>query len=99
MAGPSVTVSVTRKLPSDTGVPEIRPVVGFIVKPGGKALVATRTAGLVPLVVTWKVKGWPVRPLEAMLLVITGPEVGAGWMVRLRVAVPVPSPVAISVIW
>ena len=49
---PSVTVRDTLKLPSDVGVPEIWPVTGSKLKPGGKPLALSRAAAVPPLVIT-----------------------------------------------
>jgi hypothetical protein len=71
---PSVTVRVTFELPSEVGVPEITPVTASNVSPAGRPLVASLVAALPPLVITWNLKGFPVRPVEAVLLVMTGPD-------------------------
>jgi hypothetical protein len=42
------------------------------------------------MVNTSKLKACPVLAVILVPLVITGPELGAGWTVRVKVAMPVP---------
>jgi hypothetical protein len=75
---PSVTVSVTEKLPSTVSVPEISPVTGSTLRPAGNPLALKRARELAPLVITWKPNGRPVLPVALVLLMTTGPDEGAG---------------------
>jgi hypothetical protein len=88
---PSVTVRVTAELPSAIGIPEIRPVIASILNPGGRTSALTLVDGLPPVVATWKLNARPTRPVALVLLVITGPDEGAGCTVIVRVAVVVPA--------
>ena len=82
------------------GIPEIKPLAASSFRPGGKPVALTRAAGLVPLANTWKVKGWPVRPVWLVPLVITGVAAGAWVTVRVSMAVSVPDAFEASiVIW
>ena len=76
--GPSVTVNVTPKPPSEVGVPEISPVTGSAFNPGGRPLASNCADELAFFVNTRKLKGCPVRAVILVPLMITGPEVGAG---------------------
>src|ERR1700682_3240627 len=87
---PSVTVKLTAELPSAAGVPEISPVTASMTNPAGRPVALTLVAGLPPVVITWKLNRCPTLPVALVLLVMTGPE-GAGCMVRVSVAVAVPS--------
>ena len=62
-----------------------------MLNPGGRPLALTLAAGVPPVVITWKLKGWPVLPVAAVPLMITGPEEGSGCTVILSVAVVVPA--------
>ena len=86
----SVTVRVTPKLPSAVGVPEMTPVTGSALNPGGRPVALKRAVALPPMVNTSKLKACPVLAVILVPLVITGPELGAGWTVRVKVAMPVP---------
>src|SRR5712691_10108354 len=86
---PSATVSSTAELPSSVAVPEISPVTGSTVNPAGRPVALSRAEGDAPLVITWKLKGWFVRPVALVLDMITGPDDGAGCTVSVRVAVVV----------
>ena len=88
--GPSVTVRVTPKPPSESGVPEIIPVTGSASNPGGRPLASKRAAEVAFSVNTRKLNGCPVRAVTLVPLTITGPEEGAGWIVIVNVADPVP---------
>jgi hypothetical protein len=90
MIAPSVTVKVTVELPSAVGVPEISPVTASMLNPGGRPLALTLAPGVPPEVYTWKLNGRPTLPVAAVLLAITGPEIGIGCTVRVSVAVVVP---------
>src|ERR1700750_2861892 len=70
----SVTIRGTRKLPSLVTVPEISPVIGAAIKPGGRPVVLRIVAGLPPIVMTWNLKGLPVLPVALLGLVMIGPE-------------------------
>ena|SRR3984893_10285950 len=97
---PSVTVKVTAELPSGEGVPEISPVTALMLNPGGRPLALALAPGVPPAVITWKLKGCPPLPVAAVPLIITGPEVGAGCTVIMRVAAVVPAEfVALSITW
>ena len=88
----SVTESVTEKLPSVVAVPEIAPVTGSMLRPGGR-----------PVALISRCRGAPARdhleiertpsPTGCCLvtLMITGPEAGSGWTVRTSVASVVPA--------
>ena len=91
VTAPSVTVRVTPKLPSAVGVPEMMPVTGSALNPGGRPVALKRVVALPPVVNTSKLKGCPVLAVILVPLMITGPELGAGWTVRVKVAVPVPN--------
>jgi hypothetical protein len=88
---PSVTVRVTRELPTVVGVPEITPVAGSALNPAGRPVALKRSVELPPMVVTWKLKGCLVLAVILVPLVITSPEGGTGWTVSVNVAVPVPN--------
>ncbi len=87
---PSTTVKVTAELVSVFGVPEISPVTGSRVSPDGRFIALILAEGLPPVVVTWKLKGLSTRPVALVLLVMTGPDVGAGCTVRDSVTLAVP---------
>jgi hypothetical protein len=87
---PSLTVSVTRKLPSMVGVPEMMPVAGSALNPGDRPVAVKRAVALPPVVNTSKLKGCPVLAVILVPLAITGPEAGKGWTVSVNVAIPVP---------
>ena len=72
----SVTVSITEKLPSRVATPEMSPVTGSAVSPGGSPEVLSLAAAVAPLVRTWKINGLPVRPVELVPLTILIPEIG-----------------------
>src|ERR1051326_6875792 len=77
----SVTIRVTRKLPSIVTVPEISPVAGSAVNPGGRPIALNVVVGLPPLVITWNLNGLPVLPVALVGLITTGPVVGNGSIV------------------
>jgi hypothetical protein len=88
---PSLTVSVTPKLPSTVGVPDMTPVAGSALNPGGRP-VAVKRAVASPLVVnTSNLKGCPVLAVTLVPLAITGPEDGKGRTVSVKVFIPVPN--------
>jgi hypothetical protein len=91
VTAPSLTVSVTPKLPSTVGVPEITPVAGSTLNPGGRPVALKRAVELPPVVNTSKLKGWPVLAVTLVLLAIITPELGGGRTVSVKVAMPVPN--------
>jgi hypothetical protein len=66
------------------------PVTGSTLNPGGRPVALKRAVELPPVVNTWKLKGCPVLAVILVPLLIIGPELGAGWTVSVKVAVPVP---------
>ena len=88
---PSLTVSVTPKLPSPVGVPDIRPVTGSALNPGGRPVALKRAVALPPVVNTSKLKGCPVLAVTLVPLAIISPELGEGWTVSVKVFMPVPN--------
>jgi len=91
VTAPSLTVSVTPKLPSRVGVPDMTPVTGSALNPGGRPVALKRAFALPPVVNTSKLKGIPVLAVILVPLRITGPELGAGWTVSVKVFMPVPN--------
>jgi hypothetical protein len=91
LTAPSVTVRVTPKLPSTVGVPEITPVSGSALNPGGRPVAVKRAVAFPPVVNTSKLKGTPVLAVILVPLMTTGPELGGGWIVRVKVFMPVPN--------
>ena len=91
VTAPSLTVSVTPKLPSVVGVPEMTPVTGSALNPGGRPVAVKRAVVLPPVVNTSKLNGCPVLAVILVPLIISGPELGAGCTVSVKVAVPVPN--------
>jgi len=91
VTAPSLTVSVTPKLPSRVGVPEMRPVTGSALNPGGRPVAVKRAVVFPPVVNTSKLNGCPVLAVILVPLIISGPEVGTGWTVSVRVFIPVPN--------
>jgi hypothetical protein len=87
----SITERVTENSPSVVTVPEISPVAESMLRPGGRPVALTRAKELPPLVITWKLKGLPVRPVTLVTFMITGPAAGSGWTVRTMVALVVPA--------
>jgi hypothetical protein len=57
VAPPSRRVSVSGKLPSLVGVPEIRPVVEFKLRPGGNVVEVTVASEVTPLARIWNLNG------------------------------------------
>src|SRR5487761_1951505 len=57
----SVTCAVKLKVPAPVGVPEICPVVGFRLTPGGRlpAMMAKEYAGIPPLSTSCELSDWP----------------------------------------
>ena len=90
VTAPSVTVKITPKLPSAVGIPEMMPVTGSTLNPGGRPVALKRALELPPTVNTSKLKGCPVLAVILVPLV-TCPELGADWTVRVKVAMPVPN--------
>jgi hypothetical protein len=88
---PSLTVRVTPKLPSTMGVPDMTPVAGSALNPGGRPVALKRAVGLPPVVNTSKLKGCSVLAVTVLPLAITGPEDGKGRTVSVKVFVPVPN--------
>ena len=73
---PSVTVRATAKLPSDAEVPEMLQTGSTASQREDRK--HSTAPGVPPVVVTWKVNGYPGLPVALVLLMITGPEDGAG---------------------
>jgi len=67
------------------------PVTGSTLNPGGKPVALKRAVALPPVVNTSKLKGCPVLAVMLVPLPTTGPELGAGWTVSVKVAIPVPN--------
>jgi hypothetical protein len=88
---PSVTVKVTPKLPSAVGVPEITPVAGSVLNPGGRPVALKRAVAFPPVVNTSKLNGCPVLAVILVPLMITGPEGGGGRTVSVKIFMPVPN--------
>jgi hypothetical protein len=86
---PSVAVSVTAKLPSVLGVPEITPVAGSTLNPAGRPLALSCVPAPPPLVITWKRKRSPARPVALVPLVMA--RVAAGSTVIVSVVLTVPA--------
>src|SRR6266446_2721078 len=85
---PSVAVNVTRELPSEVGAPEMRPVTGSMLNPGGSAF-ALMLAVALPMVITSKAKELPVLPVTLAPLLMTGPEEGNGLITIVSIEVVV----------
>jgi hypothetical protein len=81
-----VALTVTLDVPAAVGVPEIKPVVVFIVRPAGKPEALKLVGEFVA--VTWYEKAVPTFPLAVVALVITG---AATVTVSVSVALPVPA--------
>ena len=62
-----------------------------MLNPGGSPLALTLAAGVPPVVITWKLKSCPALPVALVLLIITGPDGGAGCTVIVSVAFVVPA--------
>jgi hypothetical protein len=67
------------------------PVTGSALNPGGRPVALKRAVALPPVVNTSKLKGCPVLAVMLVPLRTTGPELGEGWTVRVKVAIPVPN--------
>src|SRR5205823_12220242 len=74
---PSVAVNVTKELPLEVGDPEMRPVTGSMLNPGGSAF-ALMLAVALPMVITSNANELPVLPVTLAPLLMTGPEEGKG---------------------
>jgi len=72
------------------GVPDITPVTASALNPGGKPVAVNRAVAFPPVVNTSKRKGCPVLAVILVPLATTGPELGAGWTVSVKVFLPVP---------
>ena len=88
---PSLTVRVTPKLPSTMGVPDMTPVAGSALNPGGRPVALKRAVASPPMVNTSNLKGCPVLAVTLVPLAITGPEEGKGRTVSVKVFIPVPN--------
>jgi hypothetical protein len=77
---------VTWYMPAVVGVPEIKPVLVFTVKPAGSPL-ALKLVGLLVAVIRYE-NAAPTVPLTVEALVMTG---GGRVIVKLSVALPVPT--------
>src|SRR5439155_4083067 len=73
---PSTAATCTAKLPSEFGVPEIRPAAASRLNPEGRPLTLNCVAGLPPDVSSWKLNGCPVLPVALLLLIIVSVEAG-----------------------
>lgn len=91
VTAPSVTVRVTPKLPSRVGVPDMTPVAGSALNPGGRPVAVKRAVAFPPMVNTLKLNGSPVLAVRLVPLAITSPEDGKGWTVSVKVFIPVPN--------
>ena len=80
-----VALIVTVYVPAVVGVPEIKPVLAFTVKPAGNAVVL-KLVGLLVAVIVYE-NATPTWPLAVRGLVMTG---AAGLTVMPSVALPVP---------
>jgi hypothetical protein len=67
------------------------PVAGSTLNPGGRPVALKRAVELPPVVNTSKLKGCPVLAVILVPLATTGPELGTGRTVSVKVFIPVPN--------
>src|SRR5256885_1575199 len=80
-----VALIVTAVMPGVVGVPEIAPVAVFTERPAGSP-VALKLVGVLLAVIVYE-NAEPTEPVAVVALLMTG---GAGLIVNVRVAVPLP---------